>query len=112
MTEIRRTLARRPHTPWSIVLALTVAVSLFVTAGATVRGAAHPSMVPLPTIRLGYFEVGGGLLPRFLDPALISGATDGDTTALYLAGPLYIGTDDKVHLGLIQRSTVSKSGTC
>ena len=104
----RRTLTKAPSKILSIVVALTFAGALFMTANARITSA-HRAAASLPTVRMDYFEGGEGKLARFLDPALVSLATDADTIDLYLAGPVYIGTDDKTHLGLVQKYSISKN---
>jgi oligopeptide transport system substrate-binding protein len=97
---------KAPSKILSIVVALAVASALFMTAHA--RSSAHSTQASLPTLKLDYFSQGSGKLANHLDPALVSAAQDAQTLQMAFFGLDYVGTDDKAHLGLAQKYTVSK----
>ena len=92
----------------SVASAAAVALALFVTANARVTSA-HRTAASLPTLRFTHYGANKGKPARTLDPALITLANDADTIAMVMYGLVYVGVDNKVHLGLAQKYTVSKN---
>ena len=101
---------KAPSKLLSIGVAVAFATTLFMTANARIRVQAHPqhSTAALPTVRLSYYVGAKGKLAKTLDPALDTSAEDYATMTMVDANLVVIGTDNKVHLDLAQKYTVSK----
>ncbi|MBV9281496.1 MAG: hypothetical protein JOZ41_15560, partial [Chloroflexi bacterium] len=98
---------RLPNTVLSALTALTVGGAVSFTAHAS--SAARPGAAALPVLRLDYFSATSGKLASTLDPALVTSSTAADTIAMVDANLVAIGVDNKVHLQLAEKYTVSKN---
>lgn len=100
---------KAPDKIMRVGLAAAFASMLFVSTGVHIQAQSSHRKVALRTLRLDYFVGSNGKLATTLDPAIVTSAEAADQIAMTNANLVNIGTDDKVHLDLASKMTVSKN---